>query len=206
MLQGMTAHYLTHSAYPLRDGETCLVHAAAGGVGELVVQLAKRLNARVIATVSTEEKAEFARSIGADDVIRYTEQDFESETRRLTEGHGVQVVYDGVGQATFESGLNCLVARGYMVLYGQASGPVAPLDPQTLNAKGSLFLTRPSLAHYLLSRGELLWRANEVLGWAAAGELKVHIGAVLPLSEAAEAHRRLVARQTMGKTLLIPPA
>lgn len=204
MLQGMTAHYLTHSTYPLTEGDICLAHAVAGGVGELLVQMAKRLGARVIGTVSTEEKAALARSVGTDEVILYTQQDFESETRRLTVGKGVQVVYDGVGQSTFEKGLNCLVSRGYMVLYGQASGPVGALDPQVLNAKGSLFLTRPSLAHYVLTRQELLWRASDVLNWVATGELQLNIGNVLPLAQAADAHRKLVARQTMGKTLLTP--
>lgn len=203
MLQGMTAHYLTHSTYPLTAGESCLVHAAAGGVGELLVQIAKRRGARVIGTVSTAEKAALARSVGADEVIRYTEQDFEVEVKRLTGGRGLPVVYDGVGRATFDKGLNCLAPRGYMVLFGQASGPVPPLDPQVLNSKGSLFLTRPSLGHYVLTREELLWRANDVLGWVAAGELAVHIGSELPLAEAARAHRQLEARQTTGKTVLL---
>lgn len=202
MLQGMTAHYLTHSTYPLKQGETCLVHAAAGGVGELLVQVAKRRGARVIGTVSTAEKEALARSVGADEVIRYTEQDWEAEVKRLTGGRGLAVVYDGVGRATFEKGLNCLAPRGYMVLFGQSSGPVPPLDPQVLNAKGSLFLTRPALGHYVLTREELLSRANDVLGWVAAGELRVHIGSELPLAEAARAHRQLEARQTTGKTVL----
>jgi NADPH2:quinone reductase len=204
MLQGMTAHYLTHSTYPLKPGDTCLVHAAAGGVGLLLTQMARRRGARVIGTVSTKEKAELARAFGADDVILYAEQDFESEVRRLTGGRGVQVVFDSVGHATFEKSLNCLAPRGYLALYGQSSGPVPPFDPQVLNAKGGLFLTRPSLGHYTATREELLWRAGEVLGWAAGGELKVRIGARFPLAEAAEAHRQLSGRQTTGKVLLIP--
>ncbi len=204
MLQGMTAHYLTHATYPLKSGDACLVHAAAGGVGLLLVQIAKRRGARVIGTVSTAEKAELARKAGADDVILYTERDFETETRRLTGGKGVQVVYDSVGKTTFEKSMSCLAGRGYLVLYGQASGPVPPFDPQVLNAKGGLFLTRPSLAHYTATRAELLERANDVLGWAARGELKVRIGAEFPLAEAAEAHRRLAGRLTTGKVVLIP--
>lgn len=204
MLQGVTAHYLTHSTYPLKPGDTCLVHAAAGGVGLLLVQVAKRRGARVIGTVSTPQKAELARSVGADEVILYTQQDFEAEVKRLTDGRGLQVVYDSVGQTTFDKSLNCLAPRGYMVLYGQSSGPVGPIDPQILNVKGSLFLTRPTSAHYTLTRDEYLWRCNDVLGWVASGELKVHIGAEFPLAEAAEAHRRLAGRQTTGKVLLIP--
>ncbi len=204
MLQGMTAHYLAHSTYPLKQGDTCLVHAAAGGVGLLLTQIARRRGARVIGTVSTKEKAELARSFGAEDVIIYTEEDFEAEVKRLTGGRGVNVVYDSVGQATFEKSLNCLAPRGYLALYGQSSGPAPQFDPQVLNARGGLFLTRPSLGHYTATREELLWRANDVLGWAAGGELKVRIGARFPLSEAAEAHRRLSGRQTTGKVLLIP--
>ena len=204
MLQGMTAHYLAHATYPLKPGDACLVHAAAGGVGLLLVQIAKRRGARVIGTVSTAEKADLARKAGADDVILYTEQDFEAETRRLTGGKGVQVVYDSVGRTTFEKSLSCLAGRGYLVLYGQASGPVPPFDLQVLNAKGGLFLTRPSLAHYTATRAELLERANDVLGWAARGEIQVRIGAEFPLAEAAEAHRRLAGRLTTGKVLLIP--
>jgi len=204
MLQGMTAHYLTYSTYPLKPGDACLVHAAAGGVGHLLTQVARRRGARVIGTVSTKEKAELARSFGADEVILYTEQDFESEVKRLTGGKGVQVVYDSVGQTTFEKSLNCLAPRGYLALYGQSSGPVPPFDPQILNTKGGLFLTRPSLAQYTATREELLWRANDVLGWAATGELKVRIDARFPLSEAAEAHRQLSGRKTTGKILLLP--
>jgi NADPH2:quinone reductase len=204
MLQGMTAHYLTHSTYPLMPGDTCLVHAAAGGVGLLLVQMARRRGARVIGTVSTKEKAELARAFGADEVILYTERDFESEVRLLTGGKGVQVVYDSVGQTTFEKSLNCLAPRGYLALYGQSSGPVPPFDPQILNTKGGLFLTRPSLGQYTATREELLWRAGDVLGWAAAGELKVRIGARFPLPEAAEAQRQLSGRKTTGKVLLLP--
>lgn len=204
MLQGMTAHYLAHATYPLKPGDTCLVHAAAGGVGLLLVQIAKRRGARVIGTVSTPRKAELARKAGADDVIVYTEQDFEAETRRLTEGRGVQAVYDSVGRVTFDKSLSCLAGRGYLVLYGQSSGPVPPFDPQLLNAKGGLFLTRPSIAHYTATREELLARANDVLGWTARGELDVRIGAEFPLADAAEAHRRLAARLTTGKVVLLP--
>jgi NADPH:quinone reductase len=204
MLQGMTAHYLAHSTYPLKAGDTCVVHAAAGGVGLLLCQMAKRAGARVIGTVSTEEKAKLAREAGAHDVILYTRQDFEAEVKRLTGGKGVQVIYDSVGKDTFEKGFNCLAMRGYMVLYGASSGPVAPLDPQLLNAKGSLFLTRPSLFHYTASREELVKRAGDVLGWIQKGELKVRIGATFPLAETAQAHRDLEGRKTTGKVLLIP--
>jgi NADPH2:quinone reductase len=204
MLQGMTAHYLVYSTYRLASGETCLVHAAAGGVGLLLCQMARRLGARVIGTVSTEEKAALARDAGADAVILYTRQDFEAETKRLTEGAGVQVVYDSVGCTTFTKGLDCLARRGTMVLYGQSSGPVEPFDPQILNQKGSLFLTRPSLTHYIGTRRELLERAMALLGWVADGSLKVRIGREFPLASAAEAHRELEARKTTGKVLLIP--
>ena len=204
ILQGLTVHYLTHSTYPLKPGDTCLIHAAAGGVGLLFIQIAKRLGARVIGTVSTEEKAELARSAGADEVILYTEQDFETEVRRLTDGKGLPVVYDSVGKTTFDKSLNCLAPRGYLVLFGQASGVVPPLNPQVLNAKGSLFLTRPTLNDYTLTRDELFQRAEDVLGWTAAGELDVRIGAEFPLADAAEAHRQLGGRQTTGKVLLIP--
>jgi NADPH2:quinone reductase len=204
MLQGMTAHYLSHDTYPLRPGEACLVHAAAGGVGLLLVQMAKRRGARVIGTVSTREKAGLARAAGADEVILYTEQDFETEVKRLTGGGGVQAVYDSVGQTTFEKSLNCLASRGYMVLYGQSSGPVPPFDPQGLSARGGLFLTRPSLAHYTRDRQELLSRAGEVLAWAAGGLLDVRIGETFPLPQAGAAHRKLAGRQTTGKILLLP--
>ncbi len=204
MLQGMTAHYLTHSTYPLQPGDTALVHAAAGGVGLLLVQLAKRRGARVIGTVSTEEKARLAREAGADEVILYTQADFEVEVKRLTDGKGVDIVYDSVGKTTFDKSLNCLRPRGYMVLYGQSSGAVPPFDPQVLNAKGSLFLTRPSLGHYVADRAELLGRANDLFHWMATGELNVRIDQIFPLAETAAAHRYMEGRQSKGKVLLIP--
>lgn len=204
LVQGMTAHYLTHSTYPLKGDETALVHAAGGGTGQLLVQAAKRCGARVFGTASTEEKARLAREAGADEVILYTQTDFEAEVKRLTEGKGVDVVYDSVGKDTFEKSLNCLKRRGYMVLYGASSGAVPPLDPQVLNAKGSLYLTRPFLGHYTVDRDELLWRAKDVFSWLAAGELKVNIDRTFPLSESAEAHRYLEDRQSRGKVLLIP--
>jgi NADPH2:quinone reductase len=204
MLQGMTAHYLSHTTFPLKKGDTALVHAGAGGVGALLVQMAKRLGARVIATVSTEDKAREARNAGADEVVLYTEADFTAETKRLTEGRGVDVVYDSVGRSTFWGSLDCLRRRGYMVLYGQSSGAVEAFDPQVLNARGSLFLTRPSLGHYAADRAELLGRAGDVFKWIAAGELKVRIAAAYPLAEAADAHRFLESRQAKGKVLLVP--
>jgi NADPH2:quinone reductase len=204
MLQGLTAHYLSHSTYPLRPGDTCLVHAAAGGVGLLLCQMAKMRGARVIGTVSTEEKARLAREAGADETILYTRQDFLTEARRLTGGRGVSVVYDSVGKDTFDKSLDCLAKRGYLVLFGQSSGPVAPVDPQILNAKGSLFLTRPSLVNYVETREELLERANDVLGWIAAGRLRLRIDGTYPLREAATAHRDLASRRTTGKLLLLP--
>jgi NADPH:quinone reductase len=204
MLQGITAHYLVHSTYRLSREDTCLVHAAAGGVGLLLCQMARRLGARVIGTVSTEEKAALARDAGAHEVILYTQQDFVAETKRLTGGAGVQVVYDSVGKTTFDKGLDCLNRRGMMVLYGQSSGPVEPLNPQVLNQKGSLYLTRPTLVHYVATRAELLERASAVLGWGADGSLKVRIGREFPLAAAAEAHRELESRRTTGKVLLIP--
>jgi NADPH:quinone reductase len=204
MLQGVTAQYLSTSTFPLQRGQTCLVHAAAGGVGLLLCQLAKRAGARVIGTVSTEEKAVLAREAGADDVILYTVADFETEVKRLTAGAGVNVNYDSVGRTTFTKGLNCLVPRGMMVLYGQSSGPVEPFDLQVLAQKGSLFITRPTLAHHTASRAELLERAGQVLGLAASGALVVRIGHELPLTRAAEAHRELEGRRTTGKVLLIP--
>lgn len=205
MLQGMTAHYLTRSTYPLAGGETALVHAAAGGVGLLLVQMAARIGATVIGTVSTEEKARLAREAGADAVILYTEGDFAEEALRLTDGRGVHVVYDSVGQATFDQSLACLRPRGLLALFGQSSGPVPPIDPSVLAAGGgSLFLTRPGLAHYAADRGELLERAGDVLHWVATGELRLRIDRTYPLSEAAEAHRALEGRQTAGKVLLAP--
>jgi NADPH:quinone reductase len=203
MLQGMTAHYLTHNTFPLKPGDTALVHAAAGGVGQLLVQLAKRCGARVIGTASAA-KLDLARAAGADAVIAYNEEDFEAAARSLTGGKGVDVVYDSVGKTTFDKSLNCLRLRGYMVLFGQSSGPVPPLDPQILNGKGSLFLTRPTLAHYMVTREELLSRTNDLFSWIAAGELKVTIDTTFPLAQAAEAHRYLEGRQTKGKVLLIP--
>ncbi len=204
MLQGMTAHYLASTTYPLKPGDSCLVHAAAGGVGLLLCQIAKLRGARVIGTVSTREKAELARDAGADEVIRYTEQDFEAEVKRLTNGAGLQVIYDSVGKTTFEKGLNCLAHRGMMVLYGQSSGPVGPFDPQVLSQKGSLFLTRPTLVHYIATRAELVAQAGELLGWIKQGTLKVRTDHELPLAQAAEAHRLLEGRKTTGKVLLIP--
>ncbi len=204
MLQGMTAHYLACSTFPLRTGHRVLVHAAAGGVGLLLVQIAKRRGATVYGTVSTEEKAQLAKEAGADEVILYTETDFEAEIRRLTGGEGVDVVYDSVGRATFAASMRSLKPRGYFVLYGQSSGPVEPFDPQLLNSHGSLFLTRPSLGHYALTREELEQRAGELFAWLRAGELKLRIDRELPLSEAPEAHRLLEGRATAGKLLLIP--
>lgn len=204
MLQGMTAHYLARSTYPLQAGETVLVHAAAGGVGQLLVQIAKRAGARVIGTVSTEEKALLAREAGADEIILYTQTDFAQETRRLTGGAGADVAYDSVGKTTFAGSLDALRPRGYLVLFGQSSGPVPPFDPQLLNRKGSLFLTRPTLVHYTATREELLWRSGELFDWIKSGELKVHIDRTFPLSAAAEAHRYLEGRQTRGKVLLLP--
>jgi len=206
MLQGMTAHYLACSTFPLEPGDTCLVHAAAGGVGLLLCQIAKRRGARVIGTVSTPEKAALAREAGASDVILYVEQDFETEVRQITDGAGVQVVYDSVGRTTFEQSLRCLAPRGMMVLYGQSSGPVGRFDPQVLNQRGSIFLTRPSLPHHVATRAGLLERANEVLGWVRDGTLRLRIGREFPLAQAAEAHRQLQARATTGKLLLIPGA
>jgi NADPH2:quinone reductase len=204
MLQGMTAHYLLHSTYKLQAGETALIHAAAGGVGSLLVQMAKKIGARVIGTAGTQEKAQLAREAGADECIVYTEADFETETRRLTDGKGVNVVYDGVGKATFEKGLDVLVPRGYMVLFGGSSGAVPPIDLITLSQKGSLFVTRPTLVHYTATREELEWRASDVLGWIAAEELKLRIYKTYPLVEAPQAHRDLEGRRTTGKLLLRP--
>lgn len=204
MLQGMTAHYLTHSTYPINAGDTALVHAAAGGTGSLVVQLAKRRGATVIGTTSTAEKATLAKESGADEVILYTEEDFEAEVKRLTEGQGVDVVYDSVGKTTFDKSLNCLRSRGIMVLFGGASGPVPPMDPQVLNRKGSLFLTRPSLGHYAASAEEIRSRTADLFSWIAAGELQVRVDRRFPLAEAASAHRYIEDRQTKGKILLLP--
>ena len=202
MLQGMTAHYLTHSTYPLKPGDTCLVHAAAGGTGGLIVQMAKMLGARVFGTVSTGEKAVIARQHGADEAILYTQVEFDAEVRRLTGGKGVDVVYDSVGKATFDKSLNSLHPRGMLALFGQSSGSVPPFDPSILNGKGSLYLTRPSLGHYLLSREELSWRAGDVLRWIDQGKLRLRIDHVYPLADAASAHRDLESRRTTGKLLL----
>lgn len=202
-LQGMTAHYLTHSTFPLRPGHTALVHAAAGGAGLLLTQVARRRGATVFGTVGSETKAEIARAAGASEVIVYTSQDFEAEVKRLTGGAGVDVVYDSVGAATFDKSLDCLKPRGYMVLFGNSSGPVAPVDPLTLAAKGSLFLTRPGLNRYSATREEILERMTAVFDWVAAGELKVRIDRVLPLDEVARAQRDLEARRTAGKVLFV---
>jgi len=204
MLQGMTAHYLVYSTFPLKAGETALVHAAAGGVGLLLTQMAKRIGARVLATVSTREKAELAKEAGASDVILYTEKEFEPEVKRLTGGKGVDVVYDSVGRTTFEGSLNCLRPRGLLALFGASSGPVPPFDLIQLSGKGSLFVTRPTLWHYIGSRAELEWRAGDVLGWAAKGELKLRTEHLYPLSDAAQAQSDLEARKTTGKILLEP--
>jgi NADPH2:quinone reductase len=204
MLQGMTAHYLSHSTFALKTGDTALVHAGAGGVGLLLTQIAARLGARVIATVSTEAKAELSREAGASDVILYTEQDFAVEVKRLTGGKGVDVVYDSVGKTTFEGSLNCLRPRGLLALFGASSGPVPPFDLIQLSGKGSLFVTRPTLWHYVSSRAELEWRAGDVLGWAAKGELNLRTEYVYPLAEAAQAQIDMEARKTTGKILLEP--
>ena len=204
MLQGMTAHYLLHSSYPLQKGQTALIHAAAGGVGLLLVQMAKTLGGRVIATAGTPEKAQLARDAGADECIVYTEADFETETKRLTNNEGVHVVYDGVGKATFDKDLNVLRPRGYLVLFGGSSGAVPPFDLIKLSQKGSLFITRPTLGHYTATREELEWRAGDVLGSIARGELKLRIHKTYPLAEAAQAHRDLEGRKTTGKLLLKP--
>jgi NADPH2:quinone reductase len=204
MLQGLTAHYLAYDTHPLKKGETALIHAAAGGVGLLLVQMAHNLGVRVIATASTEEKAVLARGAGADDVILYSQTDFETETKRLTGGKGIDVVYDSVGKTTFEKGLNLLHPRGMMVLFGGSSGAVAPIDPLLLTQKGSLFLTRPSLAHYIATSQELRSRAAAVFGMIREGKLKLRIEHVYPLADAQQAHRDLEARKTTGKMLLLP--
>jgi NADPH2:quinone reductase len=204
MLQGMTAHYLTHSTYPIAAGDTALVHAAAGGTGLLLVQMAKMGGAKVIGTASSPEKARLAEQAGADFLIDYSMQDFEIEVRRLTGGRGVNVVYDSVGKATYEKSLNCLAPRGMLVIFGQASGPVPPFDTAVLNAKGSLFLARPSLTHYVANREDVLLRAGDLMRWIEAGKLKVRVGKSLSLKDAAQAHRELEARRTAGKLLLLP--
>jgi len=205
LLQGMTAHYLALSTYTLKSGDTALVHAAAGGVGQLLVQIARIHGANVIGTVSTEEKAQIARDVGAGHVILYSNEDFEAEVKRLTGAKGVDVVYDSVGQATFSKSLNCLRPRGMLVLFGQSSGPVEPFNPQILNQKGSLFLTRPFLDHYLLNREELDWRAGDLFKWLNSADLKVRIDRIFNLEETAAAHEYIEARKTKGKVLLIPP-
>ncbi len=204
MLQGMTAHYLAYSTYPLKAGETALVHAGAGGVGLLLTQMAARLGARVITTVSTEAKAELSREAGASDAIIYTEQDFEAEVKRLTGGKGVDVVYDSVGKTTFDQSLNCLRPRGLLALFGGSSGPVPPFDLIQLSGKGSLFITRPTLWHYVATRAELEWRAGDVLGWAANGDLSLRTEHVYSLTDAAQAQTDMETRKTTGKILLEP--
>ncbi len=203
-LQGLTAHYLAYDTYPLKKGETCLVHAGAGGVGLLLIQIAKARGATVISTVSTEEKAALAREAGADHVILYTQQDFEEETKKFMGDKKLDVVYDAVAKTTFDKGLNLLRPRGLMVLYGQSSGPVPPFELNTLNPKGSLYVTRPSLAHYITTRAELLARADDLLGMVTSGKLNVRIGATYPLADAKKAHDALEGRQTTGKVLLLP--
>ena len=204
MLQGTTAHYLAKSTYPLKPGDACLIHAGAGGVGLLLTQVAKMCGAQVMTTVSTEEKAALSRDAGADHVINYTTQEFDQEVRRITNGRGVQVVYDSVGKSTFERSLNSLATRGMMVLFGQSSGPVAPVDAATLMSKGSLFLTRPSLVHHIVTRPELVGRTQELFDWIQSGRLKLRMEHEFPLEQAAEAHRALEGRKTTGKVLLIP--
>jgi NADPH2:quinone reductase len=204
MQQGMTAHYLTHDTYALKPGDTALVHAAAGGTGLLLVQIAKMLGARVFGTVSTPEKAQLVSKAGADAVINYVEQDFAAEIRKLTGGAGVNVVYDSVGKATFEKDLDCLAPRGALVIFGQASGPVPPFDTAVLNARGSLSLMRPSLTHYVANSADVLRRAGDLLKWIEDGKLKITIGKVFWLADAAQAHRTLESRQSVGKIVLIP--
>jgi NADPH:quinone reductase len=204
MLQGMTAHYLAHDTYPLKSSDTALIHAAAGGVGALLVQMAKNIGARVIATAGTEEKAKLAREAGADEVILYAKQDFEAETKRLTGGSGVHVIYDGVGKSTFDKDLNVLRPRGYLVLFGGASGAVPPFDPIKLSQKGSLYLTRPTLASYIATKEELQQRAAAVFDMLTKGKLKLRIAHVYALQDAPQAHRDLEGRKTTGKLLLIP--
>jgi NADPH:quinone reductase len=204
MLQGMTAHYLTHSTYPVKSKDTVLVHAAAGGTGLLLVQIAKMRGARVFGTVSTDEKARLAQAAGADATITYTEQDFAAEVRKLTGGKGVNAVYDSVGKATFEKSLDCLAPLGSVVIFGQASGPVPPFDTSILNAKGSLTLARPSLTHNVASHANVLWRAGDLFSWLAEGKLAIRLGGIYPLSQATDAHRQLESRKSTGKILLVP--
>ncbi|MBA3946698.1 MAG: quinone oxidoreductase [Herpetosiphonaceae bacterium] len=204
MLQGMTAQFLTHSAYPIKAGDYVLVHAAAGGVGALLVQMAKQRGATVFGTVSTPAKAELAKAAGADEVIMYTQTSFVDEVKRLTAGKGVQVVYDSVGKTTFDGSLDCLARRGYMILFGQSSGAVPPFNPQILNSKGSLFLTRPTLFHYIAEREDLLQRAGDIFNMIQPGTLKIRIDRTFPLAQAGDAHRLLESRGSSGKLLLIP--
>lgn len=204
MLQGMTVHYLTHSTYALKPGDTCLIHAAAGGVGLLFTQIAKMLGATVIGTCSTEEKAANVREAGADHVILYSKEDFTTKVKELTDGKGADVVYDSVGQSTWEGSMNCLKPRGMLVCFGNASGPVPPIDPLRLSAGGSLFLTRPTLNHYVATRKELEWRATDLLTWVSQGKVKVRIGQEYPLAEAGQAQTDLASRKTSGKLILIP--
>ena len=204
MLQGMTAHYLTHSTFALKKGDTCLIHAAAGGAGALTVQMAKMLGAFVIGTVGSDSKAAIAKAAGADETINYTTQDFAAEVKRITGGRGVDVIYDSVGVSTFLKGLDLIRPRGMMVLFGQSSGPVAPFDPNILNPKGSLFLTRPSLGFYVATRAELEWRAGNILNWISSGKLKLRIAGSYPLANAADAHRDLEGRSKAGKLILLP--
>jgi NADPH2:quinone reductase len=204
LLQGMTAHYLAYSTFPLKAGDTALIHAGAGGVGLLLTQMAKKIGAHIITTASTEAKAELSREAGASEVILYTEQDFVAEVKRLTGGKGVDVVYDSVGKTTFEGSLDCLRPRGLLALFGGSSGAVPPFDPIQLSSKGSLFLTRPTLWHYIATRADLEWRANDVLGWAASGELKLRTEHVYALTDAAQAQSDMEARKTTGKILLEP--
>ncbi len=204
MLQGMTAHYLATSTFPLQQGQTALVHAAAGGVGQLLVQIARQRGAHVIGTAGTAEKAQLARSLGAEQVILYDQEDFAAAVRRLTDGQGVDVVYDSVGKATFDKSLDCLHPRGYLVLFGQSSGPVPPVDLQVLNAKGSLFVTRPTLANYVAERHELLARTNDLFTWIAEDQLQVRIDRTFPLSQLAQAQEYMAGRHTQGKVLLVP--
>jgi NADPH:quinone reductase len=204
MLQGLTAHYLSNSTYALDESDTCLIHAAAGGVGLLLVQMAKMRGARVFGTTSTPEKAELARKAGADEVILYTEQDFEAEVKRFTDGKGLDVVYDSVAKTTWEKSIDCLKPRGYMVFFGNASGPVPPIDPLLLSKKGSIFMTRPTLNSYTLTEDEYMGRTNDIMNWIGDGKLNVSIGEEHPLADTAEAHRRLEGRHTTGKVLIIP--
>jgi NADPH2:quinone reductase len=204
MLQGMTAHYLTHSTYAVKPNDTVLIHAAAGGTGLLLVQIAKMRGARVIGTVSTEEKASLARSVGADATINYAHQDFAAEARKLTSGKGVNVVYDSVGKETYEKSLDSLAPLGCLVIFGQASGPVPPFDTAVLNAKGSLSLARPSLTHNVASHADVAWRAGDLFNWIEAGKLKVNVGKTFALADAADAHREMESRRSTGKILLLP--